>query len=88
MRATDDDLEGTIVYTLEGDFPVQSFVDLDANTGVVTLRNSLLSDSTQNTIYTVRCHLRVLNHYNSLRSYPFSQSHNYSQTDFTVIKFE
>lgn len=54
MSAVDDDLEGTIVYTLEGEFPVQSFIDLDQFSGVVTLRNSLLSDSTQNTIYTVR----------------------------------
>lgn len=53
MTAVDDDLEGTIVYTLEGEFPVQSFIDLDQFSGVVTLRNSLLSDSTQNTIYTV-----------------------------------
>ncbi|WAQ95445.1 FAT4-like protein [Mya arenaria] len=44
----------TIVYALVGQFPVQSFFDLDTATGQVTLRNSLLSDNTQNTIYTAR----------------------------------
>jgi hypothetical protein len=54
VTAVDDDLEGQIVYGLEGQFPVQSFFTVDSSTGVVTLRNSLLSDTTQNTIYTVR----------------------------------
>ena len=54
MTAVDEDLEGEIVYGLEGLFPVQSFFTVDSSTGVVTLRNSLLSDTTQNTRYTVR----------------------------------
>ena len=53
VSATDDDLEGTIVYGLTGLFPVQSFIDVNPSTGVVTLRNSLLSDSVQTTVYTV-----------------------------------
>ena len=46
MDATDADLEGTIVYQLVGDFPVQSFIDVDSNTGEVNLRYSLLANST------------------------------------------
>ena len=58
VTATDADLEGYIVYTLVGEFPVQSFFTVNATTGVVNLRNSLLADTTQNTIYTVciPCH--------------------------------
>lgn len=54
MTATDDDLEGYIVYNLIGQFPVQSFFTVNSTSGVVNLRNSLLADTTQNTIYTAR----------------------------------
>ena len=54
VTATDDDLEGFIVYNLIGEFPVQSFFTVNTTTGVVNLRNSLLADTTQNTIYTAR----------------------------------
>lgn len=53
VTAVDNDLEGVIVYTLDGVFPVQSFFDVDSTTGIVRLRHSLVSDSSQNTVYTV-----------------------------------
>ena len=57
VDAVDEDLEGTIVYQLVGDFPVQSFIDVDSSTGEVNLRYSLLADSTQNSVYTVSTYL-------------------------------
>ena len=53
VSAVDDDLEGDIVYDLIGVFPIQSFIDVDPSTGVVTLQKSLLSDSVQNSEYIV-----------------------------------
>lgn len=59
VTAVDADLEGQIVYSLDGLFPVQSFITVDSSTGVVTLQNSLLSDTTQNTVYTVSSDLSL-----------------------------
>ena len=46
-------VQGVIRYELVGIFPAQSFFEINAVSGDVVLRNSLLSDSEGREIYTV-----------------------------------
>ncbi|WAQ96419.1 CELR3-like protein [Mya arenaria] len=78
VTAVDDDLEGRIVYALVGEFPVQSYFNLNTSTGAVRLQYSLLSDSQQNTVYT----LYML----SEKKYSFSKKKNENIAVFLIYK--
>ena len=51
--ATDSDLKGSIYYELVGQFPAQSFFQVNFVTGRISLRNNLLSDSLETASYTL-----------------------------------
>ncbi|XP_055954929.1 protocadherin Fat 4 [Patella vulgata] len=54
VQGTDADLKGNLVYELVGDFPCQTFFQIDRNSGVIRVRNSPKSDSLQTLSYTCR----------------------------------